>query len=150
MCGLDLAELRFVIMRLRSKIVWFLKEIIWMGVIFRQVVGVLDVEGFGLVVELGVGLGGHESKGGVPFVIDWREIEFGMAERRHHTRVDIIVGHVVIGYLGRGIVGIEGIGTRGGLISGFLQVVGLSPAGVLLLQVLAIHLYFVYCDKSIN
>jgi hypothetical protein len=36
----------------------------------------------------------------VPFVIDWREIEFGMTERRHYTRVDITAGEVVIGYLG--------------------------------------------------
>ncbi len=36
------------------------------------------------------------------------------------------------------------------MVSGFLQVAGLSPALVLLVQIFAIHLYFTYCDNVIN
>lgn len=82
----------FVIRILGSEFLWFFIEIVGVGVIFGGKLGVLDVEGFGLVVELGVGFGGHESKRWVPFLINWGHIVLSGSKRGHHTWVDITTG----------------------------------------------------------
>ena len=137
-------DLDIVIVRLSSKILLLFKEIISVCVIFGRKWWVLHAEGFTLVVVFGVSLWGHQTKWWVPFFINLGHIVLPVPERRHHTRVDITTGDVVIDHLGRRILSVVILRTRYTLISWFLHVTGLSPAWILLVRILAIHIYFAY------
>jgi hypothetical protein len=114
---LDVFWLRFVIRISGSEFLGFFIEIVWVGIIFGGKMGVLQVKGFGLVVELGVGFGGHEAKGWVPLLINLGHAVLSRPKRRHHTWVDITTGYVVIDNLGRGKVGIVIVKTGDTLVS---------------------------------
>ena len=96
---MDVFWFEFVIRILMLKLLTFFREIVEVGVIFRDKLWVLHAEGFGLVVELGVGFRGHEAERWVPLSINLRHIVLSRPKSGHHSWKDITTGKVFTDHL---------------------------------------------------
>jgi hypothetical protein len=96
---LDLFWFDFVKRILMSKLLTFFREIVEIGVIFRDKLWVLHTERFGLVVELGDGFRGYKTERWVPLSINLRHIVLLRSKSGHHSWKDITTGKVFTDHL---------------------------------------------------